>query len=64
MNGYAWELYDLHNDPTQYTDLAAKMPGKLQQMKELFTAEAAKYNVFPLNNATLHRFDAPRPSPN
>ena len=62
MNGYAWELYDLHDDPTQYTDLATKMPGKLQQMKELFTAEASKYNVFPLNNATLHRFTTPRPS--
>ncbi len=63
MNGYAWELYNLHKDPTQYTDLATKLPDKLRFMKELFTAEASKYQVFPLNNGTLKQFAAERPSP-
>ena len=63
MNGYAWELYNLDKDPTQFNDLAAKMPKKLQQMKELFTSEATKYNVFPLDNSVLNRLSAPRPSP-
>ena len=32
----AWELYNLEEDWTQANDLAAKMPDKLAQMKELF----------------------------
>ena len=63
MNGYAWELYNLHDDPTQNNDLAAKMPRKLAQMKKLFIAEATKYNVFPLDNSLLERLLTPRPSP-
>lgn len=63
MNGYRWELYNLNDDPTQYTDLAAKMPEKLQSMKELFITEAAKYNVFPLNNSLLSLLITPRPGP-
>jgi hypothetical protein len=47
MNGFKWELYDLKKDWTQAEDLAAKMPDKLRDMKELFTMQAAKYNVFP-----------------
>ncbi len=63
MNGYNWELYDLRKDPTQNNDLAAKMPKKLREMKELFTSEATKYNVFPLDNSVLTRLDTLRPSP-
>jgi arylsulfatase len=38
------------------------MPDKLRQMQELFLVEAAKYNVFPLDNSVLQRVLAPRPS--
>jgi arylsulfatase A-like enzyme len=62
INDYKWELYNLTEDYSQANDLAAKMPGKLKQMQALFTAEAAKYNVFPLNNDTFARATAPRPS--
>ena len=38
------------------------MPDKLQEMQELFLLEAAKYNVFPLDNSILERLMTPRPS--
>jgi arylsulfatase A-like enzyme len=59
---YKWELYNLTEDYSQANDLAAKMPGKLKEMQKLFTEEAAKYNVLPLNNDTFARALAPRPS--
>jgi arylsulfatase len=62
INGYNWELYDLNADPTESNDLAAKLPDKLREMKELFYAEAKKYNVFPLDDSVLTRLLAHRPS--
>ena len=53
VNGYKWELYNLAEDFSQANDLAAKMPDKLREMQELFLVEAAKYNVFPLDNSIL-----------
>ena len=43
-----WELYNLEKDWTQANDLAAKMPEKLAQMKELFLIEAAKNKALPI----------------
>ena len=43
-------------------DLAAKNPDKLKELQALFLAEAAKYNVFPLDNSILPRLLTPRPS--
>ena len=63
MYGYAWELYNIEKDPTQYTDLAAKMPKKLRAMQDLFTAQATKYTVFPLNNSVVSRLTVEQPSP-
>ena len=62
VNGYKWELYNLTEDFSQTNDLAAKMPDKLREMQELFLVEAAKYNVFPLDNSILERILTPRPS--
>ena len=62
ITGYKWELYNVMEDPTQNNDLAAKMPDKLKQMQNLFYLEAAKYNVLPLDNTTLARWNAPKPS--
>ena len=50
VNGYNWELYNIADDYSQDDDLAAKMPDKLREMQELFLVEAAKYDVFPLDN--------------
>ena len=64
LNGFKWQLYDLNNDWTQANDLAAKMPDKLRDMKDLFTLQAEKYQVFPLDDRTLPRFLGPKPSYN
>ena len=62
ITGYNWELYNVKEDPTEFNDLAAKMPEKLKQMQDLFYSEAKKYNVLPLDNSTLARWNTPRPS--
>jgi hypothetical protein len=62
ITGYKWELYNVKEDPTEYNDLASKMPGKLKEMQDLFYSEAKKYNVLPLDNSTLARWNTPRPS--
>ena len=38
------------------------MPDKLKEMQALFLTEAAKYQVFPLDNSILPRLLTPRPS--
>jgi arylsulfatase len=58
-----WELYHIDEDFSQAVDLADKMPAKLQQMKDLFYAEAAKYNALPLDGRKTERLNvALRPS--
>src|SRR6266852_8722852 len=60
-NGYKWELYDLTKDWTKDNDLAKTHPEKLRELQELFLVEAAKYQVFPLDNSLSPRLLAPRP---
>ena len=43
-----WELYNLANDWSQANDLAAKMPEKLAQMKDIFLIEATKNKALPI----------------
>ena len=43
-----WELYNLDEDWTQNNDLAATMPEKLAQLKELFAMEAARNKALPI----------------
>ena len=66
ITGYKWELYNVGDlqkeDPTEFNDLAAKMPDKVKEMQSLFYSEAKKYNVLPLDNSTLARWNTPRPS--
>jgi len=62
ITGYKWELYNVAEDPTESKDLAAPMPDKLKEMQALFYAEAAKNNVLPMDNSTLTRWNAPKPS--
>ncbi len=59
---YKWELYNLSDDYTQNTNLAAKYPDKLKEMQKHFDEEARKYNVFPMDNRAFARALAPRPS--
>ncbi|MGI9538771.1 MAG: arylsulfatase [Miltoncostaeaceae bacterium] len=53
-----WELYDTTSDWSQAVDLASAMPDKLRQLQQLFMIEAAKYNVFPLDDRVGERFNA------
>jgi arylsulfatase len=43
-----WELYKLDEDFSESTDLAAKYPDKVRELRELFWQDAAKYHVTPL----------------
>jgi len=62
INDYKWELYNIAEDFSEYNDLAAKNPDKLKELQALFLSEAAKYNVFPIDNSILPRLITPRPS--
>jgi arylsulfatase len=63
LNGYAWELYNLDEDPTQSRDLAAQHPERLRDLQLRFMVEAARHQVLPLDNAGLPRLIAQRPGP-
>lgn len=52
-----WELYNIEDDFSQAEDLAEKYPDKLRQLQDLFLVEAAKYNVFPLDDRFSERVD-------
>ncbi len=62
LNNQTLELYNLNNDFSQSTDLAAQNPQKVKAMKEAFIAEAKKYQVFPLDASVAARIVAPRPN--
>ena len=51
---FSWELYDLNTDWTQSTDVAAKYPAKLKELRALFMTEAKKYQVLPLDTSVGH----------
>ncbi|QEG37656.1 arylsulfatase [Bythopirellula goksoeyrii] len=58
-----WELYHIDEDFSQATDLVKKNPEKLAELVKLFFAEAAKYQVLPLDGRKTARLDvANRPS--
>ena len=63
ITGYQWELYNTDQDFSQAVNLGAKLPDKLTDLQLLFYAEAAKYNVLPIDNSRTARLDpAIRPS--
>ena len=51
-----WELYG-PDDWTQARNIAAEQPGRLAHLQRLFLIEAAKYNVLPLDDRRVERFD-------
>jgi arylsulfatase len=52
-----WELYDTTTDWTQARNLAADEPEKLRKLQELFIAEAAKYQVLPIDDRLEMRWN-------
>jgi len=53
-----WELYNVAEDFSQADDLAEQNPEKLKELQELFTQEAIKNHVFPLDDRRAERFNA------
>jgi arylsulfatase A-like enzyme len=62
LNNQVLELYDLNTDFSQQTDLAAKYPQKVKEMKQMFIAEAKKYQVLPMDASVAGRIVAARPN--
>lgn len=54
----AWELYNIEDDFSQAVDLAGSHPQKLRELQDLWWAEAARYNVLPLDWRGIERFNA------
>ena len=52
-----WELFERSNDWSLANDLAAKNPGKLEELKGLFMKEAVKYDVLPIDDRSIERLD-------
>ena len=50
-----WELYDTTKDFSQAKNLAAQHPDKLFELQAMFLVEAAKYQVFPLDDRSFER---------
>ncbi len=58
----AWELYHTDEDRSELHDLAAEQPEKLQEMINLWYAEAGANEGFPLDDrSALEIFISPRP---
>ncbi|MBA4017912.1 MAG: arylsulfatase [Pirellula sp.] len=62
LNNQVLELYDLTKDFSQTQDIAAQFPDKVKLMKEMFVAEAKKYQVLPLDASVAGRVATPRPN--
>ena len=53
-----WELYDTNTDWSQAHDIAKDHPDKLHELQRLWLIEAVKYNVLPLDDRRVERFDS------
>jgi arylsulfatase A-like enzyme len=52
-----WELYS-PDDWSQANDIAAENPEKLAELQRLFMIEGTRYNVFPLDDRRVERFNS------
>ena len=53
-----WELYDTNTDWSQAHDISAEHPDKLKELQRLWLIEAVKYNVLPLDDRRIERFNS------
>jgi arylsulfatase len=53
-----WELYDTNTDWSQAHDVAAQHPDRLRDLQRLWLIEAVKYNVLPLDDRRIERFNS------
>jgi arylsulfatase len=56
-----WELYRVAVDPSECHDLAADEPAKLEELVQLWWAEAERNGVLPLDNRPFSDFVLDRP---
>ena len=52
-----WELYDTSKDWSQANDLSKQMPEKLHELQRLWLIEATRYNVLPIDDRTVEKFN-------
>jgi arylsulfatase len=53
-----WELYDTATDWSQANDLSKQHPEILHELQRLWLIEAVKYNVLPLDDRRVERFNS------
>jgi len=58
-----WELYHLDEDFSECEDLAARQPQKLRELITQWWEEAEKYDVLPLDDRSMERYNVPKPRP-
>ncbi len=58
LHSDVWELYRAEMDFSLVNDLAAKEPGKLKEMQDLFMKEAFKHHVLPIDDRGVERVNA------
>jgi len=61
-SAYKFELFDVEHDWTQFTNVAAAHPEKVQEMHKMMFDEFKKYQVFPLDASVATRMVTARPS--
>jgi arylsulfatase A-like enzyme len=52
-----WALYNVNEDFSLANNLAEKNPSKLEELKKKFMDEGVKYNVFPIDDRSIERFN-------
>ena len=52
-----WELYNVDEDFSQASDLAAENPAKLEELQDLFMQEAIRNHVLPIDDRRVERFN-------
>jgi arylsulfatase len=52
-----WELYNVDEDFSQARNVADKYPEKLAELQKKFMEEAVRYNVLPIDDRSIERFD-------
>jgi len=61
LDAQQWELYHVAEDFSEGVNLAEQRPEKLQELIDLWWAEAEKYNVLPLDSRMQARMAEPKP---
>jgi len=57
LNNDKWELYNVKDDFSLATDLAAANPAKLERLQSVFTKEAIKNHVLPIDDRSVERMN-------